>query len=224
MSTRPCKPRPLRANPENSAMRLALLLALAAAAPGALALSTDRQQTMTTKSDYTKVVQASANAAGSAYLRGNVQIVQGSMKAKGAEATIHQHPDGAKNAQGEDVSGSIQRIVLVGKQAHIEQQQDNGAGLMTADADKIDFDSDTGIAVLTGSVKVVQQGRGTFNGERMTYNTNTGEMESADTVSHTPITMTFEPKKKPATKPTATEQKPADAAPAKKDGATDGQP
>jgi len=187
---------------------------LVLAAPGASALGTDRQQTMTTKSDYSKLVQSSAKSPGMAYLRGNVLIVQGSMKASGAEATLHQHPDGAKNAQGEDVSGSVQRIVLTGKPAHLEQQQDNGGGLMTADAAKIDYDSDTGIAVLTGGVKVVQQGRGTFNGEHMTYNTNTGEMESADTASHTPITMTFEPKRKPA----AATPKPAGDAPAKKDG------
>lgn len=198
--------------------RLALPLILAATAPGVLALSTDRQQTMTTKSDYTKVVQGSAKSPGTAYLRGHVTIVQGSMKASGAEATLHQHPDGAKDAQGEDVSGSIQRVVLTGKPAHIEQQQDNGGGLMSADAETIDFNSDTGIAVLTGGVKVVQQGRGTFNGERMTYNTNTGEMESADTASHTPITMTFEPKKKAAGKPAAAEPKPGSDVPAKKDG------
>lgn len=230
MCTPPCSPSRLGAR-RNSAARLVLLALAALGAQSAFALSTDRQQPMNVTSDYSKLKQGSANAPGTAYLRGHVRIVQGSMKANGDEATIYQHPDGAKNAQGEDVSGSIQRVILIGKQAHIEQQQDNGSGLMTADADKIDYDADTGVAILTGGVKVVQQGRGTFNGEHMTYNTNTGEMESVDNASHKPITMTFEPKKKappkPATKPG--DAKPADAkppetkpAPAKKDGKTDG--
>jgi hypothetical protein len=53
----------------------------------------------------------------------------------------------------------------------------------------------------------------------MTYNTNTGEMESSDTTSHKPVTMTFEPKTKPASeKPASDAAKPAPAAPAKKGG------
>lgn len=203
-----------RSNRNNAASKsAALLCATFCALPiTASALSTDRQQTMKVTSAYSKLTQGNAKAAGSAYLKGNVRIEQGSMKATGAEATLHQHPDGARNARGEDVSGDIQRIVLVGSPAHIEQLQDNGGGLMTADAAKIDYDADTGIAVLTGGVKVVQQGRGTFNGEHMTYNTNTGEMESGNTASNQPITMTFEPKKKaPPAKPSDAQPKKADA-------------
>jgi lipopolysaccharide export system protein LptA len=214
----PCSPSPPRAR-RNSAGRFALAALAALAAQGAFALSTDRQQPMTVTSDYSKIKQGSGNAPGTAYLRGHVRIVQGTMKANGDEATIYQHPDGAKNAQGEDVSGSVKRVVLTGKQAHIEQQQDGG-GLMTADADKIDYDSDTGVALLIGGVKVVQQGRGTFSGEHMTYNTNTGEMESVDTGTHKPITMTFEPKKKAPAKSDGKDAKPAP--PANEDGGKKG--
>lgn len=231
MCTPPCSPNRLRAR-RNDAGRFALLALAAIAAQSAFALSTDRQQPMNVTSDYSKIKQGSASAPGTAYLRGHVRIVQGSMKSNGDEATLYQHPDGAKNAQGEDISGSIKRVVITGKQAHIEQQQDNDGGLMTADADKIDYDNDTGVAILIGGVKVVQQGRGTFNGEHMTYNTNTGEMESVDNASHKPITMTFEPKKKAPAKPTDKDAKPAapkaadkdakPATPAKKDGKTDG--
>jgi len=58
-------------------------------------------------------------------------------------------------------------------------------------------------------VVVVQQGSGTFNGEHMTYNTNTGEMEGSDNVSHKPVTMTFEPKTKDAETKPAADEKPA---------------
>jgi lipopolysaccharide export system protein LptA len=118
--------------------------------------------------DYSKINQGKDKKPGTTYLRGNVRVVQGTMKANAAEATIHQK-----------ANGDVQRIVMTGKQAHVEQRQDGG-GLMTADADQIDFDNDTSVAVLTGNVTVVQAGRGEFHGEKMTYNTNTGEMESGD--------------------------------------------
>lgn len=217
-----------RSNRRTGASR-PLLAALCALAPlAAMALSTDRQQPMDIKADYSKIVQGTEKTAGTTLLRGNVQIVQGSMKAHGAEATLYQHPSNAKDAKGADISGEIQRVVLVGKQAHIEQQQDNGTGLMTADADKIDYNNDTSVAVLTGNVTVVQQGRGTFHGEKMTYNTNTGEMESGDDTPGNRVHMVIQPKAKPAAKPA---DKPADkpaqepAAEAKpKKADVDGQP
>src|SRR5262249_45795538 len=145
------------------------------------------------------------------------------------EATIFQHPGTAKDAQGRDISGDIARVVLIGKkkQAHLEQQQDAG-GLFTANSDKIDYNADTSVAVLTGNVVVVQPGRGQFKGAYMTYNTNTGEMESGDKNSPGQrVQMVIEPKNKApaAAKPgstpesstrensakPATEPKPADA-------------
>lgn len=228
-----------RSNRRNAGNRLAgaLCAALCLLAPAvAAALSTDRQQPMDIKADYSKIVQGSDKTPGTTFLRGNVQVLQGSMKAHGAEATIYQHPSNARDAKGNDISGEVQRIVLVGKQAHIEQQQDNGTGLMTADADKIDYNNDTSIAVLTGNVTVVQQGRGTFHGAQMTYNTNTGEMESGDSAPGNRVHMVIQPKAKPAAKPDApaadkpaakpadapAADKPADAQPKKAD--TDGQP
>ena len=197
--------------------------ALLGAAPQvALALSTDKQQNMLINSDYAKIVQnKDSNAPGVTYLNGNVTLDQGSTKARGDEATVYQHPGDAKDAEGKDISGDIQRVILIGKkkQAHMEQQQDGG-GLMTANADKIDYNADTTVAVLTGNVVVVQPGRGTFKGATMTYNTNTGEMESGDkTNAGQRVQMVIEPKNKgttpasdkPAAKPAAASPKPADS-------------
>ena len=143
------------------------------------ALTSDKQQNMLINSDYAKIVQnKDNNQPGVTYLDGNVTMDQGSTKARGDEATIYQHAADAKDAQGRDISGDVQRVILIGKkkQAHLEQQQDAG-GLMTANSDKIDYNADTSIAVLTGNVVVSQPGRGQFKGAYMTYNTNTGEME-----------------------------------------------
>jgi len=200
----------------SSAALVALALTLAPLA--AEALTSDKQQNMLINSDHAKIVQnKDNNQPGVTYLTGNVTMDQGTTKARGDEATIYQHAADAKDAQGRDISGDVQRVVMLGKkkQAHLEQQQDAG-GLMTAESDKIDYNADTSIAVLTGNVVVNQPGRGQFKGAYMTYNTNTGEMESGDKESSGQrVQMVIEPKNKApaaakpdATKP-ATEPKPA---------------
>lgn len=204
----------------SAAVAIALVPLLVLAPLPAHALSSDRQQNMQINSDYAKIVQnKESNQPGVTYLTGNVTMDQGTTKARGDEATIYQHAADAKDAQGRSISGDVQRVVLIGrkKQAHLEQQQDSG-GLMSANSDKIDYDADTSIAVLTGNVVVNQPGRGEFKGATMTYNTNTGEMESGD--KNGPgqrVQMVIEPKNrtppgdKPAAQPGAA--KPADGKP-----------
>ncbi|MEP7042675.1 MAG: lipopolysaccharide transport periplasmic protein LptA [Dokdonella sp.] len=201
---------PRRIPQRSTSSAAALACALLVAASAAHALSTDRNQQMFVDADYSKIQQSTDDKPGVSFLNGNVQVVQGSMKAHGDEATIYQHASNAKDAQGNDISGGIQRVILIGKkaQAHMQQLQDNDAGLIIADADKIDYNSDTAIADLTGNVTVVQQGRGTFHGTHMTYNTNTGEMESGDNTPANRVHLVMEPKKQAATTPAA---KPADA-------------
>jgi lipopolysaccharide export system protein LptA len=177
----------------------ALLFAAGLAPIAAHALTSDKQQSMLINADYSKIVQnKDNNAPGVTYLTGNVTMDQGTTKARGDEATIYQHPGDAKDAQGHDISGDIARVVMIGKkkQAHLEQQQDSG-GFFTATSDRIDYNADTSIAVLTGNVVVVQPGRGQFKGATMTYNTNTGEMESGDKDSSSQrVQMVIEPKNK----------------------------
>jgi lipopolysaccharide export system protein LptA len=205
-------PKPPRRNPSAT---VALALAAVLAPLAAHALKADKQQNMLINSDHAKIIQnTNNNAPGVTYLTGSVTLDQGTTKARGDEATIYQHPGDSKDADGKDNSGDIQRVIMIGKkkQAHLEQQQDTG-GLFSANSDKIDYNADTSVAVLTGNVVVNQPGRGQFKGAYMTYNTNTGEMESGDKSSSSQrVTMVIEPKSKQAA------EKPADAA--KKDDAT----
>lgn len=194
---------------------LPLVLAAGLLPLAAHALTSDKQQSMLINADYSKIVQnKDGSAPGVTYLTGNVTMDQGTTKARGDEATIYQHPGDAKDAQGRDISGEIARVILIGKkkQAHLEQQQDAG-GLFTASSDRIDYNADTSVAVLTGNVVVVQPGRGEFKGATMTYNTNTGEMESGDKSSSSQrVQMVIQPKNKaPA------DAKPAEAKPATTD-------
>ncbi len=216
MSTQPCNPSTMqRSKPSLRALAVILLVV----APGVFALSSDRDQPMDITADHAKINQGTDKAAGVTYLTGNVRITRGSMKATSAEATIYQHPANAKDAQGKDISSAVQRVILVGKPAHMEEIGKNG-NLVTSSADKIDYNADTAIAEMTGNVTVIQQGRSEFHGTHMTYDTNTGEMESGDNTAANRVHMIIQPKTAPA--------KPAEAKPAtdaaKPAAATKGKP
>src|SRR5579859_1554950 len=169
----------------------ALVLLAACAAGDAVALSTDRNQPMDVDAGYMRTDQNAKNpnaAVNTTFLKGNVRITQGSIKAHGDEATLYQ------DNKAKEGDSKIKRVLLVGKQAHLEQLHDGDCSLMTADADTIDYHTDTDIADLKGNVHVIQKGKGDFKGEHMVYNTKTGEMESGDNSPSSRVTMRIEPK------------------------------
>ncbi len=187
----------------------ALALAFASSAFG---LKTDKDQQTNIDANYSKRVDSktgTANDPDVTDLDGNVVITKGTIKMTSAHATIYSIPSGAKTAN----AGKVARTVLTGKQAHMQQLHDGDCSLMTADADKIDYNPFTNIADLTGSVVVVQAGRGEFRGQHIIYNTDTGDMESGDMTSAAGrVHMVMEPgDKKPA--PAASPN--CEAAPAK---------
>jgi lipopolysaccharide export system protein LptA len=184
------------------ALAIAPLLcgALALAATGtAFALKTDKDQQTNIDANYSKRVDSktgTANDPDVTDLDGDVVITKGTIKMTSAHATIYSIPSGAKTAN----AGKVARTVLTGKQAHMQQLHDGDCSLMTADADKIDYNPFTNIADLSGNVVVVQAGRGEFRGQHIIYNTDTGDMESGDMTSNAGrVHMVMEPgDKKPA--------------------------
>jgi len=175
------------------------MLALALCAGLALARQSDREQPMEIESDYQKtVLEESGGKGGVTELRGNVRMIQGSLKIVAERAVLYQHPGDARDAQGNDIGGTVARVLLTGKRAHLEERQDNGGALVRADAETIDYDADTGIARLEGNVDVVQQGRGEFSGPQMIYNTRTSEIES-NAGNGGRVRMVIQPKAKKAT-------------------------
>jgi lipopolysaccharide export system protein LptA len=118
-------------------------------------------------------------------LRGHILITQGTMKITGDLAKIHVGAD-----------QQVNRIVITGTPAHIQQLDDNG-NLMLGEAATLDYDNTKSIAVLTGHALVKQQGRGEAHGDKLTYNTQTSEMtgESNGTGG---VHMIFQPKPRAA--------------------------
>lgn len=161
-----------------------LLLAL----QPALAKQSDREKPIDVHSDSTSAFNAPNSVS---KLIGHVVVTQGTMKATGDHADLHMDGD-----------SQISRVVLFsgkGKQAHIEQLDDNDQ-LMTGDADTIDYDNINGIAVLIGHASVFQKGRGDAHGDKLTYNTNTSQLQG-EGGSGGQVHMTFLPKPKPGAAP-----------------------
>lgn len=179
-------------------MRVAIALSLLCAAGSAQALKTDRQQPLDIRANYQESVlgQKSGGDTNVATLKGNVEMVQGSLKASGDIAVVFDTDKAGKAGD-----GSIKRLTLTGKPARMEQQLDNDGGQMTASANKIEYDTSSSVAEFTGDVVVIQQGKSEFRGQHMTYNTATGAMKSGEESSDGQVRLRFLPQTK--TQPTS---------------------
>ncbi|MFT3792593.1 MAG: lipopolysaccharide transport periplasmic protein LptA [Rudaea sp.] len=145
----------------------------------AFALKSDKNQPAHIDANYSKSTQSKTGAANDpdVYdLDGNVVVTRGSIKMTSAHATVYRIP----SAAGGPNAGQISRVILTGKQAHMQQVHDGDCALMTANADRIDYNPLTNLAELTGGVVVTQQGHGDSRSEHMIYNTDTGDMESGN--------------------------------------------
>ncbi|HET7063730.1 MAG TPA: lipopolysaccharide transport periplasmic protein LptA [Rudaea sp.] len=158
----------------------------------AWSLSSDNDQPMDVTANTSKSVASKTGAANDpdiTDLDGNVIITRGSIKIHADHARVYQIPSGAKDPN----AGKYSHIVLTGKPAHMQQLHDGDCGLMTADANTIDYKPPTNLAELTGGVKVVQAGRGESHSEHMLYNTDTGEMEAGDSSASSRVHMIMQP-------------------------------
>jgi len=143
--------------------KLASITLLAALlAPGlAWSKASDRNQPMTIDSNSN---DGNFRDDGKCQFSGNVVIIQGTME-------IH-----ADTADVIRKNGETERVVLTGKQARLKQQMDDNTW-MNARADNMDYNINSEVIILTGNYNVESE-RGTNAGQRMVYNTRTGNMQS----------------------------------------------
>jgi lipopolysaccharide export system protein LptA len=142
-----------------SLLGLALVASMASAP--ALARTSDRSQPMDIDAGHSDY---SLDDSRPTVLSGGVIITQGTLDIRSSTATITQK-------DGEPV-----RAVLTGGPVKLKQQLDNGAPF-SAEATKVDYDLKGEIVVFTGKV-IIQEPRGTLNGERVVYNMKTSQVTS----------------------------------------------
>lgn len=136
---------------------LAVVIGLFVLSP-AMAKKSDRSQTMQLKQDS---FSGSYLPNSITTLTGHVLVTQGSTKLSGDLAKVYMGAD-----------QQMDRLVMTGKPAHIEEQNDNDQW-MSGDAAQLDYDNVTGVAVLTGQATVRQQGHSDMRADKLTYNTQT---------------------------------------------------
>lgn len=117
-----------------------------------------------------------------------VHMTQGSFVADGDTATGYF-----------DKNDAIDRAVLTGKPAKVQQKLDDGS-MMYGHADTIDYQVGANTVILTGNASIVQTGKGEYHGARLVYNTDSGQV-SGEGGAEGRVHMILQPKKKPAATP-----------------------
>ena len=167
---------------------VALLLALPLAAS---ARETDRQQPMSVAADNTDTILTED---GDSVLSGNVAITQGTLRIGAGKATISRK------------AGEVVRVVLEGRPATMQQENDEGS-LMKARGNRIEYDVGAETVQLSGNVEVDQAGDN-LRGERIVYDLKNGRLSgSGDGSEGGRIRMTIQPRPESAEKPDAAPEK-----------------
>ena len=150
----------------------AFLLALPATLP---ALETDRQQPLEVNADSTDGTLGD----GLATLNGGVEIRQGSLLIQADIAIV------------EKVDGKVRRFELNGTPVHLQQEIEE-QGLVSAEAEKIEYMVATGIVTLTGAADVVHP-QYKVSGEILEYDLNTQHFKGSGGDSNGRIRIRLEP-------------------------------
>ena len=137
----------------------ALLLLLPVA--DVVAKSSDRNQAMTIDSGSQS---GNMEGNGKTVLGGGVVVTQGTLEIRSAAAEIYM------------ADGEVSRSVFTGKQVKMKQQMDDGTW-MDAQADRVEYDMKTETITFIGNY-TVKSDRGSNSGQRMVYNTKSGNKQS----------------------------------------------
>ena len=144
-----------------NAAKLVLAIAALACASAVLAKSSDRNQAMTIDSGSQS---GNMEGNGKTVLGGGVVVTQGTLEIRSAAAEIYM------------ADGEVSRSVFTGKQVKMKQQMDDGTW-MDAQADRVEYDMKTETITFIGNY-TVKSDRGSNSGQRMVYNTKSGNMQS----------------------------------------------
>ncbi len=151
-----------------------------------VALTEDRRQPIRVQADSAEL----DDKQGVAVYRGNVIIIQGTMKITGDTVTITQ-----------DDNGDIKVFTSVGKPAYYEQVPSPNKSVVKAYGLTIQYFAENNRIVLIDDAKVVQDGN-TFQGEKIVYDTqrqivNAGRAKDTKITTPRPrIDMVIQPKHK----------------------------
>jgi lipopolysaccharide export system protein LptA len=170
---------------------VAILALLLLAAP-AHALKSDRQQPLDVKADAT----GGSLGDGLATLEGNVEIRQGTLLIRADRATV------------EKVEGRVRRFELTGEPVHLQQEIEQ-EGLVSAEAQRVDYEVATGLVTLTGNADV-DHPQYQISGEILRYDMNAQHFQGSGSGDDGRIRILLDPELIPGEAPAATEAETAE--------------
>ena len=176
--------RRIRARIDLPVGRFVLLAAMLVACGTAQAKQSDKNQPINLNATGHLI---GSQQSGKIVITDNVTLDQGTFRAAGDKATGYTEPN--------DTS-QWQRVVLTGSPARFQQTQDNGT-VVHGQAQTLDYRVSENTVILTGNASVVQEGRGSFRGEKLTYNTDTGDIKGTAAAGGR-VHITLQPRSKPA--------------------------
>ena len=147
--------------PRKPAKALLCSVLLVAIAGGAWARSSDRNQDMSIDAGKQS---GSFQGDGKTVLTGGVSVSQGTLQISSSAADIYMD------------NGEITRAIFTGKQVKMKQQMDDGTW-MDASADRVEYDMKSEIITFIGNYTVTSA-RGSNRGQKMVYDTKSGNIES----------------------------------------------
>lgn len=166
----------------NPALLAALALLLLATTP-AHALKSDRQQPLDVRADASDGTLGD----GTATLRGSVEIRQGTLLIRADVATV------------EKVGGRVRRFELTGNPVHLQQEIEE-EGLVSAEAQKVEYEVASGIVTLTGAADV-NHPQYQINGEVLRYDMNVQHFEGSGGNQNGRIRIQLDPEMVPGEAP-----------------------
>jgi lipopolysaccharide export system protein LptA len=182
---------------------LLIAAAVLMASPGhLLALKSDRQQPLEVNADSTDGTLGD----GTATLKGNVEVRQGTLLIR------------ADIAQVEKAEGRVRRFELNGNPVWLQQEIED-AGLVTAEARRIEYEVASGIVTLTGAADVVHP-QYRISGEVLEYDMNIQHFKGSGGDSNGRIRIQLDPEVVPGdlTEEGAGEAEESPAAPDEENG------
>jgi lipopolysaccharide export system protein LptA len=156
-------------------LRLLLAIVLSLAVTPAQALKSDRQKPLEVKAD-----SSDGNLGnGTATLRGNVEIHQGTLLIRADVATV------------ERAEGRVRRFELDGNPVHLQQEIEE-EGLVKAQALKVEYEVASGIVTLTGAADV-EHPQYHISGEVLRYDMNAQHFQGSGGEADGRIQIRMEP-------------------------------
>jgi len=138
-------------------------LTLLLISPATLALQSDANQPINIEADRAEHHEQS----GTTIYNGSVIIIQGTMRINADQVTIY------------TTAPNTQKIVSIGRPAHIQQQINPNEKLMLGQANIINYDSNTGDVDLRQNAQITKPDGSQLKGDNIQYNLSSQEMTAA---------------------------------------------